>query len=230
MVDGDHTAGADIAVEAAVGFFEELAPHIRLHKQGILRAPVVMRENNVRLQPVDKAADIIKAVLGDGLYKLVHLVRVLVQVCKRVLKAHEEMALLEYARAHEPGKQPALGFGERGVLSAGVPPGSAGRVKIRCMDSLSPARDIRADCHALAVHGHGAGRVLREADGRPPPVNADRAALAVAAQIGVDRIVQTHMQRLILPQLALRLAVWLDELEEYLFRCGHKVPPSIKNT
>ena len=221
MVDGDHAAGADIAVEAAVGLLEELAPHIRLHEQGVLCAPVVMRENDIRLQPVDKAADIVKAVLGDGLYKLVHLVRVFVQVCERVLKAHEEMALLEYSRTHEPGKEPALGLSKCGVSPACVPPGGAGGVKIRSVYSLSPARDIRADGHSLSVHGHGAGRILREADGRPPPINADCAALAVAAQIGVDRIVQTHMQRLILLQLALRLAVGLDKLKEYLFRCGH---------
>ncbi|CDB44271.1 unknown [Firmicutes bacterium CAG:240] len=42
MVHGNAAARADIAVKAAVRLFEKLAPHIRLHEQRILRAPVVV--------------------------------------------------------------------------------------------------------------------------------------------------------------------------------------------
>ena len=42
VVDGDDAARADVAIKAAVGLLEKLAPHVGLHKEGIFRAPVIV--------------------------------------------------------------------------------------------------------------------------------------------------------------------------------------------
>ena len=52
VVDDHDAAGADVAVQTAVRLLEELAPDIRLHEQRVLGAPVVVRENEVGVQPV----------------------------------------------------------------------------------------------------------------------------------------------------------------------------------
>ena len=54
VVDGDHAPGPDIAVKPPVRLLEEFPPHFRLHKQRILGAPVVVREDHVRPQIVDE--------------------------------------------------------------------------------------------------------------------------------------------------------------------------------
>ena len=221
VVDGDDAARADIAVKAAVRLFEEFPPHLRLHEQGVFRAPVVVREDDIRLQIVDQHAHIRQAVLGDVVDERVHLVRMRIEVRERVLKAHEKVALLKDARAHKARQQPLRPAGGACLQAAGVPSLCAGGLEIGGMDRLAPARDVRAYGKPLARIRHRTGGIRREQDRRAPAVPARRAALAVAAQIRVARIVQAHMQRLILAQLALRLTVGADELEEDLFRCGH---------
>ena len=221
MVDGDDAARADIAVKAAVRLFEEFPPHLRLHEQGVFCAPVVVREDHVRLQIVDQHTHIRQAIFSDVVNERVHLVRVCIEVRERVLKAHEKVALLKNARAHEPGQQVIRPAGGTRLGAAGLPPLRAGSLQIGRVHRLAPARDVRADGETLARVRHRAGRVLGKQDRRAPAVHARRAALAVAAQVGVARIVEAHVQRLILAQLALRLAVGPDELEKDLFRCRH---------
>ena len=221
MVDGDDAARADVAIEPAVRLLEEFPPHLGLHEQGVFRAPVVVRKDHVRLQVVDEHAHIRQSVLRDVVNERVHLVRVGVEVRERVLKAHEEVALLENARTHEPGQQVIRPAGGACLGAAGLPSLRAGSLQIRRVHRLAPARDVWADGETLARVRHRAGRILGEQDRRAPAVHARRAALAVAAQIGVARVGKAHVQRLILAQLALRLAVGSDQLEEDLFRCGH---------
>ena len=221
MVDGDDAARADVAIKAAVRLFEEFPPHLRLHEQGVFRAPVVVREDDVRLQIVDQHAHIRQAVLGDVVDERVHLVRMCIEVRERILKAHEKVALLENARSHEARQQVVRTAGSACLSTAGLPSLRTGGLQIGGVHRLAPARDIRADGEALARVRHRAGRILGEQDRRAPAVLARRAALAVAAQVGVARVGKAHVQRLILAQLALRLAVGADELEEDLFRCGH---------
>ena len=144
-----------------------------------------------------------------------------IEVRERILKTHEKVALLKDARAHEPGQQVVRTAGSARLSTAGLPSLRAGSLQIGGMDRLAPARDVRAYGKPLARIRHRAGSILGKQDRRAPAVLARRAALAVAAQVGVARVVQAHMQRLILAQLALGLAVGADELEEDLFRCGH---------
>ena len=221
MVDGNDAARTDVAIKPAVRLLEEFPPHLGLHEQGVFRAPVVVRKDDIRLQMVDEHAHIRQAVLRDVVNKRVHLVRMRVEIRERVLKAHEEVALLENARAHEPGQQVIRPAGGARLGAAGVPPFRAGGLQIGRVHRLAPARDVRADGKALARIRHRAGCILGKQDRRAPAVHARRAALAVAAQVGVARVGEAHVQRLILAQLALRLAVGPDELEEDLFRCGH---------
>ena len=144
-----------------------------------------------------------------------------IEVRERILKAHEKVALLKDARAHKARQQPLRPAGGACLQAAGVPPLRAGGLQIGCMHRLAPARDIRAHGKPRARVRHRAGGILRKQDRRAPAVLARRAALAVAAQVRVARVGKAHVQRLILAQLALRLALGPDELEEDLFRCGH---------
>ena len=221
MVDRDDAARADVAIKPAVRLLEKFPPHLGLHEQGVFCAPVVVREDHVRLQVVDEHAHIRQTVLRDVVNERVHLVRVCIEVRERVLKAHEKVALLKNARAHEPGQQVIRPAGGACLGAAGLPPLRAGSLQIGRVHRLAPARDVRADGETLARVRHRAGRVLGKQDRRAPAVHARRAALAVAAQVGVARVGKAHVQRLILAQLALRLAVGSDQLEEDLFRCGH---------
>ena len=221
VVDGDDAARADVAIEPAVWFLEEFPPHLGLHEQGIFCAPVVVRKDHVRLQVVDEHPHIRQAILRDVVDERVHLIRMGVKVRERVLKAHKEMALLEYARAHKPGQQMIRPAGSARLGAAGLPPLRTGGLQIRRVHRLTPAHDVRADGETLARVRHRAGRVLGKQDRRTPAVLARCTALAVAAQVGVARVGKAHMQGLVLAQLALRLAVRLEQLEENFFWCGH---------
>ena len=222
MVDGDHAARADIAVKPAVRLLEEFAPHLRAHEQCVLRPPVVVGED---LQPVDEPPDIVQPVLCDILDQLVHLAGVLIQARERVFKAHQEVALFKNARPHKAREQVLLAAGRPRRRAAGIPPLRAVCAEVGRVHHLAPARHIRADGHAVFRHRHRAGRVRRPADRRSPAVNARRAALAVAAQIGVDGVGKAHGERLILAQLPLGLPVGAEQLQKYLFRCGHAITP-----
>ena len=226
MVHGNAAARADIAVKAAVRLLEEFAPHIRLHKQRILRAPVVVREDNVRLQIVDEHFHIAQAVLGYIFDKLVHLARMLIEVGERRLKAHEEMALLEYARAHKSGDELLISGRLARFSAALIPAFRAGALDIRRMHRFVPARYITAHRHVAVVKRHCARCILREAYGRSPTVNADGSALAVAAQICVYGVIQAHMQRLVLFQLTLGLRVGLEHFKKDLFCSLHNIHSS----
>ena len=221
MVDGDAAPGADVPVEPAVRLLEKLPPHLRLHEQGVLGAPVVVGEDHVRLQVVDKQLHIAQPVLQNVLDQLVHLLRMLVEVGQRVLKAHKEVALLKDAGAHEPRQQLLLAAGVPGLPAAVLPAlGAVGR-QIRGVYRLPPPGHVRAHRQTVPCQRHGAGRVRREADGGAPAVHADGAPLPVSPQVCVGRVVQAHMQRLVLPQLPLRLAVRLQKLQKVLFCCHH---------
>ena len=72
------------------------------------------------------------------------------------------------------------------------------------------------------MDGDRAGRVLGEADGRAPAVLAHGTAFAVSAKIGVDGVREAHVQRFILAELTLGLAVGLDEFKKNSFRGRHR--------
>ena len=226
MVHGNAAARADIAVKAAVRLLEKLAPHIRLHEQRILRTPVVVREDNVRLQIVDEHFHIAKTILCYILDKLVHLIRVLIEVGERRLKTHKKMALLEYARAHKSGDELLITCRLARFSAALIPAFRAGALDIRCVHRFTPARYIPAHCHIAVVKRHRARRILREAYRRSPAVNADCAALAVAAQICVYGVIQAHMQRLVLLELTLGLSVGLEHFKKDLFCSLHNIHSS----
>ena len=109
VVDGNDAARTDVAIKPAVRLLEEFPPHLRLHEQSVLGAPVVVREDHVRLQIVDEQLHVQQPIRGDVVNERVHLLRVLIQVRQRVLKAHQEVALLKNACAHEAGEELALG-------------------------------------------------------------------------------------------------------------------------
>ena len=162
VVDGDAAAGADIAIKAAVWLFEERAPHVRLHEKRRFCAPVVVGEDGVRLKIVDEQLHILEAVGGDILDKLVHFVRMLIKRRERVFKAHEEVALLKNARAHEARDQLLVsGCGAR--LGAALLP-ALGAVcgDVRCVDILTPAGDVRTDRQPVAVQRASPRAHLRE--------------------------------------------------------------------
>ena len=184
-----------------------------------------MGKDHVRLEMVDEQLHIAQPVLGDVLDELVHLLRVLVQGGEGVLKAREEVALLEYARAHKAGHQLLLSGGGPGLAAAFLPAlGAAGR-QIRRVYRLPPPGDVGAYRQLIAVYGDRAGRVLRKADGRAPPVLRHRATPPVAPQIGVDGVVQAHVERLVLPEHPLRPAVRLQKLKKDLLCCLHGLSP-----
>ena len=222
MVDGDAAPGPDVPIEPAVRLLEKLPPHLRLHEQGVLGAPVVVGEDDVRLQVVDEQLHISQPVLRDVLNELVHLLRVLVQRRQRVLKAHQEMALFKNTGAHEPCQQLLLPACLPRLLPDGLPALRAVGRQIRRMHRLPPPRHIGAHRQAVVGDGHWPRRVLRKADGGAPPVHADGAPLPVSPQVGVDGIAQAHVQRLVLPQQPVRLSVRLQKLQKDLFRCHHR--------
>ena len=155
-----------------------------------------------------------------------HLIRVLIKVGERRLKAHEEMALLEYARAHKSGDELLISGRLARFSAALIPAFRAGALDIRCVHRFAPARYIPAHCHISVVKRHRARRILREAYGRSPTVNADRAALAVASQISIYGVIQAHMQRLVLLELTLGLSVGLEHFKKDLFRSLHNIHSS----
>ena len=221
VVDGDDAARADVAIKAAVGLLEKLAPHVGLHKEGVFRAPVIVGEDDIGLQAVDQAADIIEAVLRDRLDEFVHLVVMLVERGQRIFKAHEEVALLKNACAHETGEELALGIRGGARARAALLPALGADAQVGDMDGVLPVRYIGTDRQLRCVDGDGAGRALGKADGRAPAVLAHGAALAVAAKIGVDGVREAHVQRFILAELTLGLAVGLDEFKKNSFRGRH---------
>ena len=77
------------------------------------------------------------------------------------------------------------------------------------MDRLLPMRHIRADGETVRVDGDGPGGVGGKADGGAPAVTADAAAAAVSPQVGVNRVIEAHMQGLVLLQHPLRAAIGL---------------------
>ena len=223
VVDGDTAPGANIAVEAAVGLLEKGPPHIRVHEQGILGAPVVMGEDNVRVEVVDKQLHIAQAVVGDVVNEPVHFLGMLVKGGEGVFKAHEEVALLKNTRAHEACQELFLSGDGAGGGAAVLPArGAVGR-QVRGMDRLLPARHIRADGEVIAVDGDGAGSVLGEADGGAPAVAADGAPAAVAAQVGIDGVGKAQVQGLILLEHALRAAIRLQQLQKIFLGGLHGV-------
>ena len=146
---------------------------------------------------VDEHLHVPQTVFGDVVDKRVHVLRVLIEVRQRVLKAHEEVALLENAGTHEARQQLPLPAGASGPGAYLLPPLGAGS-DVGRVYRLAPAGDIRADGHTVGGDGHGTRRIGGPADGGAPAVLADGAALAVAPQIGVDGVVQAHVQRLVL--------------------------------
>ena len=226
MVYGDDAALADVAVKAAVGLLVELAPHLRLHEEGVLGAPVVMGEDDVRVQVVDEHLHVFEAVIGDVVYELVHLIGVLVEVGERVLKAHEKVALLEYAGAHEAGHKLLAAHG-LGLGADVLPAGGAVGLQVRGVDIVAPVGYVAEHFQLVAGVRHGAGRVGGEEDGCAPLVHAGGAADAVAAQVGVYGVAGHHGQGLVLVEDALRPSVWLEHFKENLAWCGHGFDPLI---
>ena len=222
VVDGDAATGPDIPVKPAVRLLEKRPPHLRLHEQRVLCAPVVVGKDDVRLQPVDQQLHIAQPVLGDVFDQLVHLLRMLVEVGQCVLKAHQKVALLKNARSHEARQQLLLPAGLPRLGPALLPAlGTVGR-QLRRMDRLPPPRHIGAYRQTVAGEGHRPGRVRRKADGGAPPVHADGPPLPVAPQIGVDGVRHAHLQRLILPQLPVRLPIGLQKRQKVLSGCHHR--------
>ena len=221
VVDGDAAPGADVSVEPAVRLLEERPPHLGLHEQGVLGAPVVVGEDHVRAQAVDQQLHIGQPVFQNVLDEVVHLLRMLVKAGQCVLEAHEEVALLKDAGAHEPRQQPLLAAGGPGLLPAGLPAVGTVRRQIRRVYRRPPACHVRAHRQTVLRHRHRPRRILRKADGGAPAIHADGAPLPVAPQVGIGRVVQAHIQRLVLPQLPLRLAVRLQKLQKVLFCCHH---------
>ena len=223
VVQGNDPAGTDVPVEPTVRLLEELPPHLRLHEQSVLGAPVVMGEDQVRVEVVNEHFHIADAVIGDVIDQLMHLLRVLIEVGEGILKAHEKMALLKDAGAHETGDQPVLTRFLPGQRPAFLPALGAVGFKVRGMDKVPPAGDVRADLIFLGNVGHGAGSLRRPHDGGAPTVLTGAAPLPVAPEVAVDGVPQRHGQRFVLFQLPFRLAVWLEKFKEYLFWALHGV-------
>ena len=209
VVDGDAAPGADIAVEAAVGFLEKRPPHIRMHKQGILGAPVIVGEDDIRVQVIDEQLHIAQAIVGDVVNEPVHFIGMLIKGGEGVFKAHKEVALLKNTRAHEACQELFLSGGGAGGGAAVLPARSAAGRQVRGMDRLLPMRHIRADGEVVRVDRDGPGGVGGKADGGAPAVTADAAAAAVSSQVGVNRVIETHIQGLVLLQHPLRAAIGL---------------------
>ena len=104
-----------------------------------------MGEDDIGLQAVDQTADIVKTVLRDRLDERVHLVGMLVERGQRIFKAHEEVALLKNACAHEAGEELALGVRGGARARAALLPALGADTQIGHVDGLFPAGDIRAD-------------------------------------------------------------------------------------
>ena len=104
MVNGNDAPGADISVESAVGLFEEFPPHFRFHKQRSLGAPVIVGQNGDRAENVNQQLGVENPVFRNGFNLGMHFLRVLVEIGQRVLKAHEEVALLKNTRTHKGGE------------------------------------------------------------------------------------------------------------------------------
>lgn len=104
-----------------------------------------MGEDDIGLQAVDQTADIVETVLRDRLDELVHLVGMLVERGQRIFKAHEEVALLKNACAHEAGEELALGVRGGARARAALLPALGADAQIGHVDGPFPAGDIRAD-------------------------------------------------------------------------------------
>ena len=176
-----------------------------MHKQGILGAPVIVGEDDIRMKVIDEQLHIAQAIVGDVVNEPVHFIGMLIKGGEGVFKAHEEVALLKNTRAHEACQELLLSGGGAAVLPAC---GTVGR-QVRGMDRLLPMRHIRADGEVVRVDGDGPGGVGGKADGGAPAVTADGAAAAVSPQVGVNRVIEAHIQGLVLLQHPLRAAIGL---------------------
>ena len=152
-----------------------------------------------------------------------HLLRVLIEVGEGILKAHEKMALLKDAGAHESGDQPFLACLLPGQCPAFLPALGAVGFKVRGVDIVPPAGNIRADFVFLRNEGHGTGGIGRPHDGGAPAVLTGAAPLAVAPEVAVNGVPQRHGQRFVLFQLPFRLAVGLQKFKKYFFWALHGV-------
>ena len=147
MVDGYYSSFPDISVEPAVRFFEKLTPHIRLHEESVLSAPVIMREDHIRLKVVYQVLNIGEPVFSDVVYELMHLIRMVIQVCQYLLKRHQKMTLLKDTGRHESGHKAFITRTAASFFAALSPRLRIAAVcnDIRSMNIFSPAGYIFYD-------------------------------------------------------------------------------------
>ena len=101
MVNDDYALFFHVAIDAAIVFFEKLTPNMRREEQVVVGTPIIMRQNRIGMQVVDKELGVGEAVFGDGVDEFFCVFRFQEQVGECVLKAHEEMGLLENTRTHK---------------------------------------------------------------------------------------------------------------------------------
>ena len=129
---------------------------------------------------------------------------------KEVSAAYETLSDPDKKRQYDQfGHDAYTSRGGAGGGAAILPALSAAHRQVRGMDRLLPMRHIRADGEVVRVDGDGPGGVGGKADGGAPAVTADGAAAAVSPQVGVNRVIEAHMQGLVLLQHPLRAAIGL---------------------
>ena len=223
VVDGYDAARADVLVELPVRLLEELAPHVRLHEEGILGSPVIMSEYCIRLQPVDHELDIFHPVLVDVCDQFVHFLRMIIQTGKDLLERHQVVALLKDTRRDESCYELVI----TGVVSC---PGAerlpqsiiaAVGEDIRRMDIVPPVSYILDDLVFLSYMRHGSRCIKGPVGPDAPAVRNGCTRPEARTDICADRVRNYHLEGLILDEPAVRL----EKFKENFSCCHHVLSP-----
>ena len=149
-----------------------------------------------------------------------HLGGMFVKIGESVLKAHEEVALLEKTGRHERAEQLILSAHTASKLF-GLFPALGYTGDIGSVDIVAPVGDVLENLGLVVDDGHGAGVVFRPCNGHAPLVNYGRAGHSSGVEKAAERVEQEYRQCLILLEQAFGFSVRLEEFEEYFFRCLH---------
>ena len=209
VVDGDASRIPNLSVKLPVRFFKEFPPDFRLHEQLVFRAPVVVGEDDVRLQSLDQHPNELQSVLKDVVDQLVHFLWVLVEVGQSVLEAHQEVALLKDSGSHKTRQKALISRFFPLDLSEFFPALLAVVSDIRCVDHLFPPGDVLQHCGLFRMVRDGARGILRKQNGHAPPVFGAGSPNLSFPKVPVHRISQSHLQGFVLVQQALRPSIFL---------------------
>ena len=174
--DALDAVGFIISVDLLIRGQDEFFEHGRGDKGRCLAAPVVVMEQCVGLYILADLLGVRELIFGDHVDDLMHLVGVCIKGCEAVGDLQQIVALLEDAGRDKRRDEVFVPVDLPDLLDEGRP-GLIGEDNIGGGDIISPVLDVLYDDMLRVMHGEGAGRIGREADGDAPSVFNGGAAL-----------------------------------------------------